>query len=86
MKTLTYTMDKTEVEQYATIGFHLAVDNMKKKGIISEDQAALYESYTCLIVTRDTVYEKLKKFFTKGEEGFDTLKVIAVPIETKDDI
>ncbi len=73
-------MDRSDVEQYATIGFHLAVDNLKKRGIITKEQAAEYSNYTCVIITRETVYEKLKKFFIKGEDGFDTLKVIAVPI------
>jgi len=80
MKTTYYNMDRSDVEQYATIGFHLAIDNLKKRGIITKEQAAEYDNYTCVIITRETVYEKLKKFFIKGEDGFDTLKVIAVPI------
>jgi hypothetical protein len=37
-----------------------------------------------LLVTRETVYEKLKKFFVKGDDGFDAVKVIAVPIRKGD--
>lgn len=76
----TYNLSREEIEQYATIGFHLAVDNMVKNDIISKEQAEHYQTFTCIVLTRETIYDKLKKFFAKGEKGFDTVKVIAVPL------
>ena len=76
----TYNLSREEIERYATIGFHLAVDNMVKNDIITKEQAEQYQKFTCVVVTRETIYEKLKKFFAKGESGFDTIKVIAVPL------
>ena len=76
----TYNLSREEIEQYATIGFHLAVDNMVKNDIISKEQAEYYQTFTCIVITRETIYDKLKKYFMKGESGFDTVKVLAVPI------
>lgn len=76
----TYTLSREDIEKYATIGFHLAVDNMLKNDVITKKQAEHYQKFACVVVTRETVYEKLKKFFIKGEDGFDTVKVLAFPI------
>lgn len=53
---------------------------MVKNDIITKEQAEHYQTFTCIVLTRETIYDKLKKFFAKGEKGFDTIKVIAVPI------
>lgn len=76
----TYTISREDIEKYATIGFHLAVDNMLKNDVLTKEQAEHYQKFACVVVTRETVYEKLKKFFIKGEDGFDTVKVLAFPI------
>jgi hypothetical protein len=76
----TYNLSREDIEKYSTIGFHLAIDNMLKNEIITKEQAEHYQKFACVVITRETVYEKLKKFFVKGESGFDTVKVIAVPL------
>ena len=80
----TYSLSREDIEKYSTIGFHLAVDNMVKNNIITKEQAEHDDNFACVIVTRETVYEKLKKFFVKGDDGFDAVKVIAVPIRKGD--
>ena len=83
MKSLQYSLSREEIEKYATIGFHLAVDNMEKNNILTEEQVKYYYKFTCVVLTRETIYDKLKKFFKKDEEGFDTIKVLAFPIADK---
>lgn len=75
-----YTVSREELERYATTGFHLAVETMRNNKIITEKQAKNYENYTCVVLSSGSIYSKLKRFFIKCEDGYDTTKVIAVPI------
>lgn len=76
---IVYTVSREELEKYATTGFHLAVDHMRNNKIITEEQAKMYESYACVILSSSSIYSKLKRFFIECEDGYDTTKVIAVP-------
>ena len=67
MKSLQYSLSREEIEKYATIGFHLAVDNMEKNNILTEEQIKYYYKFTCVVLTRETIYDRLKKFFKKDD-------------------
>ena len=69
-----FTLTKEQMEAQASLVWGIAIDHLRQDGAISKEVADQYLDYTVVIVTRESLVERLWRFFKQAPEGQSQLK------------
>lgn len=69
-----FTLTKEQMEAQASLVWGIAIDKLRQDGAISKEDADQYLDYTVVIVTRESLAERLWRFFKQAPEGHSQVK------------
>lgn len=73
-----FTLTKEQMEAHASLVWGIAIDKLRQDGAISKEKANQYLDYTVIIVTKESLAERLWHFFKEAPKGHSQIKFMVV--------
>lgn len=67
-----FTLTKEQMEQQASVVWGICIERLRRDGAITQEQATDYQDYTVVMMTKESLADRLMRFFKKDTPESET--------------